>query len=90
MFEHFCMATEQSLQLLQRANGQCTEGGILSLVSTLPPNSGQLLLHELDQGMAERDLLWYSVQHGEEGHPLEPWPPLPLAERRNHTRRRGW
>ena len=41
----------------------------LSLVWTLPPNSGDLLLQQLDQGTAERDLLSYSLCHGEEAAP---------------------
>ena len=57
LFEHFSMATGAPLPVLQRAYDRRNEDAVLSLVSTLPPNSGTLLQQQLDQGMAERDLL---------------------------------
>ena len=59
LFELFSMATCTPLPLLQRAHDRRTEGAVLSPVSNLPPNSGALQLPLLDQGVAERDLLWY-------------------------------
>ena len=59
LLEHFGMATGAPLPLLQRACDRRTEDAVLSLISTLQPNSGALLLQQLDQGMGERDLLWY-------------------------------
>ena len=61
LFEHFSMATAAPLLLLRRAYDRRTEDAVLSFVSSLPPNSGALLLQQLDQGTAERDLLWYSL-----------------------------
>ena len=63
------MATGAPPPLLQRTYDRRAEDAVLSLVSTLPPNSGALLLQRLDQGMGERDLLWCSLCHGEEAAP---------------------
>ena len=36
------------------------------LVSTLPTNAAQLLLGQLDEALAERELLWHNVLSGTE------------------------
>ena len=56
------------LPLLQRAHDKRAEDEVIFLIST-PPNSGALLLQQLDEGMAKHDLPWYSIRHREEAVP---------------------
>ena len=54
-----------------------TDAALARLVSTLPTNAAQLLLGQLDEPLAERELLWHNVLSGtEDAMQGPPSPPL--------------
>ena len=66
MVDHFSLAFGTPSQSIIAEYDARTDAALARLVSTLPTNATQLLLGQLDEALAERDLLWRNVLSGTE------------------------
>ena len=66
MVDHFSHAFDVPNQLNMAEYDARTDAALTRFVATLPPNAGQLLLGQLDEALAERELSWRNVLSGVE------------------------
>ena len=59
--DHFSHAFGVPNQLIMTEYDARTDGALTRFVATLPPNAAQLLLGQLDEALAERELSWRNV-----------------------------
>ena len=64
--DHFSRAFGVPTQLITAEYDARTDAALTRLVATLPPNAAQLLLGQLDEALAERELSWRNVLSGVE------------------------
>ena len=77
MVDHFSHAFDVPNQLIMAEYGARTDAALTRLVATLPPNAAQLLLRQLDEALAERELSCRNVLSGvEEAMQDQPTPSL--------------
>ena len=66
MVDHFSLAFGVPHQPTKAEYDARTDAAFTRFVSTLPPNAAQLLLGQLDEALAERELSWRNVLSGTE------------------------
>ena len=62
--DHFSLAFGVANQLIMAEYDARTDAALTRLVATLPPNAAQLSLGQLDEALAESELLWRNVLSG--------------------------
>ena len=61
MVDHFSLAFGTPSKPIMAEYDARTDAALARLVSTLPTNAAQLLVGQLDEALAERELLWHNV-----------------------------
>ena len=84
MIDHFSLAFDFPSQPIVAEYDARTEEALARLVSTLPTNAAQLLLGQLDEALAERELSWRNVLSGIEDA-MQDWPTPSLRHARGIT-----
>ena len=84
MVDHFSRAFGVPNQLIMAEYDARTDAALTHLVATLPPNAAQLLLGQLDEALAQRELSWGRRFLAGSAHSL------PSARPRHHSGRWRW